>query len=148
MLKKIKDWIDNGCPLLPKQFKQSRQRYQYDLNQQTQQRIRTLADNHKKDLEEVRSTIKEIVDNSVRIRWDKGHLPSTYRIALDFNADLMSYCGDTRLARQELAYHVSRQIEAEIVSSKFVRDAHDNELRQEHERPTLRAFDPSDEYSR
>lgn len=134
MIKAVNKWVDNGCPLLIGRFKKSRQQLQQAYEDvakkakaDTDRRHMDQAQFHARGIERVKQAVDGIIEKAATIDWHCTQRPGTYLISLDFDARLLSQLGDTRYEKEIIADRVCRQIEDEIITSKFIRTAHDNE---------------------
>lgn len=144
----MRKWIDNGCPLLIRRFKKTRQQMQHDYEEaaktakaEADRRHRDQSRLHSREIEKITQVIDSIVEKAASIDWHCTQRPGTYRFSLDFDARLLSQLGDSRYEKEIIANRVCRQIEAEIISSKFIHTAYDNErTRRDHDAACTRDF--------
>lgn len=145
-MKKFKQWLNNGCPLLITRFNRLRKKAQQEADNRRVSELRNLRETHAREIEKTTVAVKEIVEKAAKIDWFCGPSPQRYRFQMDFDVRLLSDMCDHRYGLQLIAEQVSRQIEHEIVSSKFIKEAHRNEADRRYARPAVHVFRPDGEF--
>lgn len=94
--------------------------------------VKYLSDQHKKQLEETKRAVAEIVERGSRVDFDRDHKSGHYQVTVRFDPNMMG--GLNRYATDMIAEYVARDVHREIASCRFIESAKQREREREEYR--------------
>lgn len=111
------------------------------LNRQHEAQLRAHREIHKAEIARIEKTVEAISEKAARIKWDHDGILDHYQFTMVLDGRMFAGYGGRDEELRMLGKVTGYRVEAEIVSSRFVKSARDRELQRLRQKLSYNPFE-------